>query len=337
MAEPVLSATPRTSRRWWAVLGWILVPLLLWWALRRVPLTELLETLRRLQGWQVAVLLVVNIVILILVASRWWLILRSMGRPVHFGWLLAYRTASFGVSYFTPGPHLGGEALQVLVLQRRHAVPGPAAISSVFLDKLLELLANITFLVLGLAAAALNSATGAWVKPWMWLLALLVLAFPGGHLFSLWRGRLPLTWLLRRLLRPWQAPREPGQALLGAVRQAEEQIAALCRERPRVLLHTLGISVIVWVGLVGEYLLMAAFLGLSLSIPQVMLVLTLARLAFLFPLPGGLGALEASQVLAMHLLGLNPALGISISLVIRARDLIFGGIGLGLGGLVLKR
>ena len=61
--------------------------------------------------------------------------------------------------------------------------------------------------------------------------------------------------------------------------------------------------------------------------------LTAARIAFLTPLPGGLGALEASQVFAMGALGFNPALGISISLWIRSRDVLLALLGLGLAGM----
>jgi len=37
-------------------------------------------------------------------------------------------------------------------------------------------------------------------------------------------------------------------------------------------------------------------------------------------------------VMAMGLIGVNPVLGVSLSLLIRARDVILGSIGLWLGG-----
>jgi uncharacterized membrane protein YbhN (UPF0104 family) len=67
---------------------------------------------------------------------------------------------------------------------------------------------------------------------------------------------------------------------------------------------------------------------------QTIIVLTAARLAFLSPSPGGLGTLEASQVLAMQVLGVDPALGISMSLLIRARDITFGGLGIWWGSIL---
>jgi uncharacterized membrane protein YbhN (UPF0104 family) len=88
--------------------------------------------------------------------------------------------------------------------------------------------------------------------------------------------------------------------------------------------------------MVLEYGLMTKFLGIPLTSIQIITSLTAARLAFLTPLPGGLGALEASQVLAMQGIGYSAVEGISLSLVIRGRDILVGLIGLWLGGWYLR-
>jgi hypothetical protein len=59
--------------------------------------------------------------------------------------------------------------------------------------------------------------------------------------------------------------------------------------------------------------------------------MTAARLAYLLPIPAGAGALEASQVFAAEALGVNPVFAISISLLIRGRDLSLAALGLYLG------
>jgi uncharacterized membrane protein YbhN (UPF0104 family) len=50
------------------------------------------------------------------------------------------------------------------------------------------------------------------------------------------------------------------------------------------------------------------------------------------PLPGGLGALEASQVFALGTFGYAAPIAISVVLVMRGRDLLIGGLGLLLAG-----
>jgi len=334
--ELITSPAPKTVRKTWVVLGWIIVLFLLWWSLRDIPLNDILQTLRQLHAWQIGVLAGLNILIIFLISSRWWLILHSTGKPVPYLRLAAYRLASFGVSYFTPGPQIGGEPFQVLLLQRQHQVPTGTAISSVFLDKLIEMLSNFTFLMVGLTVIALNDMGNIGVKPWMWALAPFILLLPAAHLIALWRGKTPATWLFSHLFHLWNSsPRI--QKTFTVIKQTEEYIGQLCKDHPRTILNTISISFIVWVGLVFEYSLVLHFLGVDLNLAQIILALTLARLAFLIPLPGGLGALESSQVLAMQIFGLSPAIGISISLIIRARDIILGGAGLWLANWAARR
>ncbi len=84
--------------------------------------------------------------------------------------------------------------------------------------------------------------------------------------------------------------------------------------------------------MVGEYWLILQLLGTELTLLQTLAALAMARLAILFPLPGGLGVLEASQVVAMTVLGLDPAIGLSAGALIRLRDVQLGGLGLWWGG-----
>jgi uncharacterized membrane protein YbhN (UPF0104 family) len=91
-----------------------------------------------------------------------------------------------------------------------------------------------------------------------------------------------------------------------------------------------------WIVLYLEYWLALHFLDLSLTLPQVVGVLTAARLAFLTPLPGGLGALVSSQILAISAMGYSIEDGASVAIIIRARDLLFGGLGLYLVGRLIR-
>ena len=56
--------------------------------------------------------------------------------------------------------------------------------------------------------------------------------------------------------------------------------------------------------------------------------LTLFLILTRLPLPGGLGALEASQVFALGAFGISAASAISVTFLIRGRDLLIGGLGL---------
>lgn len=74
-----------------------------------------------------------------------------------------------------------------------------------------------------------------------------------------------------------------------------------------------------------------------LTAEQTLAALTAALFAFLTPLPGGLGALEAGQVYVMTAFGHTAAIGIGISLLMRARDALNGGLGLLLAGVQSRK
>ena len=89
--------------------------------------------------------------------------------------------------------------------------------------------------------------------------------------------------------------------------------------------------------MVGEFALITTFLGIRLPFWQTIAAWTAGWLSLLVPLPGGLGALEASQVFALGMFGVPAALAIGVALVMRGRDLLIGGFGLLLASRALEK
>lgn len=309
------------------MLLWLGAPLLVWWALKDIHWADVWTAVTRLGPWQIAVLAAVNAVTVLNFSGMWWLILRAQGYRIPYLTLVGYRLASFGVSYFTLGPQFGGEPLQVYLLVRNHAVPGPAAAAATALDKLLELAVNFLFLATGILLVGQWSLLPGFTVGGSLLAVTTLLALMAAFLAAVYSGRLPVTRLLQAI--PVQAMRY--RRLLAAVEESEQHVARFCREHPVTLAAALGVAAITWGLMVWEYWIGMYFLGLPLSGQQLIVALTLNRIAFLAPLPGGLGALEGSQVLAMSVLGLNPATGLSHGLIIRARDVTVGLAGLCVG------
>jgi uncharacterized protein (TIRG00374 family) len=316
------------------VLFWLAIPLLIGWALRDIPVRAIWETLLGLRFSSLLVLAGLNFAILILFSARWWLILRAQGYRRSYLALVGYRLAAFGVTYFTPGPQLGGEPLQVYLLQRRQAVPAASAAASVTLDKLLELLANFTFLLVGVSTIVAAGIIQGPLRLQAFSAALLLLALPLLYLLFLGQGRHPLTRLLGRFTRRLHSP--GIERFRQFVAAAEIQVGQLCKAQSGAILLALLVSFIVWAAVILEVSLALRFLGFDLNLSQAIIILTAARIAYLLPIPAGLGTLEAGQVFAMQSLGLDPALGLSLSFLIRARDLALSGLGLWLGGFLSR-
>jgi uncharacterized protein (TIRG00374 family) len=318
--------------RW---LVWLVLPALLWWLARDVPVDEWHQLLRSIRVSDLGALVALNLLAVFIFSARWWLSLTALGRRIPFLAVVQYRLAAFSISYFTPGTQFGGEPFQVYALEKRHHLPRPTALASVAVEKLFELLANFTFLAFGLAMVLQNSRIVGFTPLLAALGALVLILLPASYLVALLTERRPLAALLSRLpnqLRSWPVFVQANCLM----QDTETQVVELLRCKPGAFLSLVMSSLAIWIVSLAEYWMALHVLGVTLNLSQTIIALTAARLAFLTPLPAGLGALEASQMFALQALGFHPAVGIAISLLIRLRDLILGSAGILFGALLVQ-
>ena len=294
---------------------------LLYFALRNAPFVEIWSALKQLQPWQIAILLIIDALIYALITLRWWIIVRAESKAVPYIPLLAVRIAVFGVSYFTLGPQVGGEPLQVFYLQRNYGITYTRATASALMDKLLEFLANFFLLAVGLMAvlrAGILDASGS--NSLVSLSGLVILfAWPPIHIILMIHGKYPVSAILRRIT---------NKKFARFIFASERMAGAFCRRHLSSLLAALAVSVLAAVGMLTEFFLITTFLQVDLSLSQTIAAWTAGWLAFLVPVPAGLGALEASQVFAFGVFGISAASAISVAFWMRGRDLLIGGLGL---------
>lgn len=299
------------------------------WLTWRVGLQELGTALAGIRPLPLALLVIANFGFALLFALRWWTALRALGYRLGYFSIFRSRTAAFAVSYLTPGSQFGGEPLQVMAL-RRMGIPLAAAVASVTLDKLFELLANFSFIVFGVAFM-LQTQSMPGLSPWRTLpWAGVLLSLPVIHLVLLWNGRAPLTAVLNRLISSlpflhWLQNLRPAAVHLS---DAEAHITILLQQQPVTILRLALASAVIWAATMLDAWLTAWAFGPALTPPELILVITAARLAFLAPVPAGLGALEAGQILAFQAIGVDPAVGLAVALWIRLRDACLAGLGL---------
>jgi len=210
----------------------------------------------------------------------------------------------------------------VLYLKDRQQVPGSAALASVTLDKVIELFANFAVLALGLAASLSTGMMARLPLAQALPISMALLLLPALYLSAVVGGKRPFGAISRGF---------SGRTVKG-IREAERQLGTLARKQPALLWQGLVIAALVWVAQIFEIWFSVRVLGLSLSAMELTLVVVAGRIALFAPTPGALGALEGSLILAMQSLGYGGAYGLSLSFLIRARDIIFGLVGLLLAG-----
>ena len=310
---------------------WLALPVALALALKGVHLADVGSTLGRLGAGPIIVLVIVNLGVVAAFAGRWWALLAADGYRIPYGRLILYRLAAFAISYFSPGTQFGGEPLQAYLLERRHAVPLPTAAASVVLDRVLEMTVNFAFLAVGMVVVLRLGVYPPGTGILLAAAAVVLLVAPVFYFAAVRFGRRPGTWALSHVpsilvRRAWM------ERLRGFVAKAEDEVHRLARERPLGIMGGLVASVVSWAVLLAEWFLATAYLGFPLGAARLIAVVTATRLAFLVPIPGALGALEASLILALTALGYRAEQALALALVIRVRDVAFGATGLWLGG-----
>jgi glycosyltransferase 2 family protein len=311
-------------------LVWVFILIiLLYFSLRNAPLTDIWKTLKQLTLQQIVVILLLNVLVIASMTARWWIIVRAENSSVPFLPLVGYRLSVFGLSYFTPGPQVGGEPLQVIYLQKNHGLSYARATSAVLMDKLLEFLVNFILIGVGVwAIVRVGLISGNGIRLNLSLIGLAVLLmWPIIHITLLYNGILPISKILFR-----QTFIRKENKSVRLILVAERMASVFCRKHVRAMYLAIGVSLLSILGIVTEYYLMISFLGMSINAIQVFAALTAMQIAFLMPLPGGLGALEASQVFALGAFGQPASAAIGLTLLMRARDLLNGGLGLLLAG-----
>jgi uncharacterized membrane protein YbhN (UPF0104 family) len=282
---------------------------------RHVGLDSITTALTRIAWWQFALVCLLAGASMVLDTLGWRSTLVS-GRPP-FSRLLAARCAGQAVNVVTALGGVGGEAIKAWVVRRD--IPYEASVPSLILAKTAEVVAQALLLLTGILVAWTTGAVGGTLLSSMcYLLVVEVIAVGGFILVQVTGGvgrvgRL-LTWM--------------GGGRL--VRQVDGAVRGFYRTHWRALLLSVGFHYASW--LVGA--LEALVVLQSLHVPASLVTATIiealgtgVRFATFF-VPASLGTLEGAYAAAFTALGWSAGDGLAFSLVRRARQVVWIGVGL---------
>ena len=241
--------------------------------------------------------------------------------------LLGAHLAGFTVNLVTPTATVGGEVMRAGLLPR--SVPAAEVAASVASDRLSMAVADTAIGMVGFAVLVVQGPLTGWARAALAAGAALLVAGVAGFLLLQRAGKLAAFFgersVVRRLLGGELADR-----FALASRDIDARLAALHAERASdfrasLILHALGTSVgavqlavfLAWLGVPFTWTALAAAFSVAVALDL-----------FSFFVPARLGAQEASRMLAMSVAGLDPARGLSFSLVLRAEQIFWAAIGL---------
>lgn len=290
-----------------AVVGVVVSLALLYWTLHDVSLAEVMTHLRAARPWPLVVAVVLATLTFPVRTLRWRILLRTPGDgPV--SWHALWHAIAIGFMANNTLPLRLGEVVRSYAGSRLGGVPLATVLSSVAVERALDLLTLVGLLGVALVSAGLPGSTvimGARLD---------TLALRGGILCGLiFAGALSVVLFplaaerLTRALVPFQGLADKLVRLIEALRQG----FAVLRSPSRLALAVLW-SIGVWLlGAYSFYVAFAAF-GIQVDFAGALLVQSLLAFGVAAPsTPGFFGVFEFVVAAALALFGVANSVGVA--------------------------
>lgn len=298
---------------------------LLFFLLARVGFGNVVQTLILFGVWPFIIFVAISLINFTFYVLRWRIILglsQPSRFPISFWRLYLHRMSGYAFMYLLPMSVFGSEPIRVGLLHA-DGVPLKRATSSVVIDLAFEFTAFVIFIALGLALALFErvdlGGSGLLIIAALGLFIALIISFYWATVTG--RGFFRLLFRFFRL-----HERKGFHRLDRWLGGMEAQMTDFFNGHPLALSGLLSLSILSVSFKAFENWFIALNLGAALTLSQALLTSTIPGLAFLIPVPGGLGFFEAGSTGLFALLGI-PISAVVLVLIIRLRDIIFITIG----------
>lgn len=292
----------------------------------KTGIAETWQTLRQFSLFNFLIILALSLLNFCLYVLRWDIILKHIhgyDKKLTFSKLFLHRMSGFALSYIIPSAQTGGEPMRILLLQHE-GVATRSATSSVIIDKALEFAALFVFIGAGILLAVIDGSLPGKTE-FLLIAVLIVLA---AVIFLFYFCSVKNIGFFSSILKFFHLDRSKRfQNLINKITDVEHQMSFFYKKHGSTFLLLILISLVISAFLLLEHYLIARFMGVNLTFFQTFLVSTIPYLAFLVPIPGGLGLLEGGTAAIFALLGVNINAFVLV-LIIRIRDVVFVLIGL---------
>lgn len=305
-------------------LSWLIALTIVLWLIHDLPFDAIFETITNLTVTQWLYWSCINLLIILVFVWRWKVLAKGLELRLHFSDLLLLRQAGQSISFITPGPQFGGEPLQIFLLWKKYLISPGESVLAVAADRAFELWTNFFVLLLGIVVLFFTqTALADWLS--IALVIALVISLLSLSIWLLIHYSDTLETNFNKLTHKWLSSKRLTEVNF-QLSNTTESLSKLLTNKV-ALISALLLSIIGWLLTFLELYLVLSFFDIHLNISQFVLLLVAMRLAFLLPLPGGFGTLEASIFWSFTVLALATNTAAALLALIRFRDIIVLGAG----------
>ncbi len=299
--------------------------LLLVFVLQATGLEKLKIPFKQFSILHLILYIVLSSLMMLVITMRWSLVLKAHGYRLPFVKMILFMLAGKSISYVTPSAQVGGEAARTYLL-KHSGVPTEKGLSSIIIDKIMDLTSNSIFAILALPIMILFFPFSVYLKIAMGAILLVIVFLIAAFYYQSFRGKGFFNHLFRFFhLHKIKSLEGYEQKLI----DTETNVAHFFKHNRVTFRYAIFYSILTWVIMFFEFKIALLVFGYNANPIQVILALSMVGFAYMMPVPAAIGILEASEASMFTLLGINPGIGIAMSFLIRARDMVVMLLGMG--------
>lgn len=285
----------------------------------KYPFKDVISTFSHITPKLLIAYLCISFTIMFLFAVRWNFVMKTLGHKLPLSQSFCYRVIDYGLSYITPSGKAGGEPIRAALLMR-NGIPFKEGLANVTTDKTIELTVSVSFFIFGILTLALGYPLPMALRVFLVLLSTFLIFLIFKFYSRVMKGK-PVFEALYKLLHLHKI--KFFAKYQQAVVDFEKPILKFYKEERKAFFVALFLSILSLLCSMIEYKLLLLMLGINASIGVVFMVFCASGIAFLVPVPMGLGSLEAFQAALFSVLKIGSAAGIGLAVITRARDMLW--------------
>jgi uncharacterized protein (TIRG00374 family) len=288
-------------------------------ALKMTGLGNLLASFKNFSLFPLLAYLLIAFFMMAVSVYRWGVILKAQRFRIDFWKLFSYKVAGFSLCYITPGALLGGEVLRAYLL-KRDKVPFTQGISSVIIDKFFDLASAAVIMSVGFLVVISFFQISNHTKAVFLLVTVAWVVILSFFLY----GSLTRKGFFKHVFKFFQLHKIKSLAKVEKeIEKTEENISHFLINHKTAFRRCTVMSLVLWILMFAEYKIATVAFGYEASFVTVFFIIFMVGFSYSLPVPGALGVMEAAQASIHKLVGLKASQGIALSLLIRARDIIW--------------
>ena len=288
----------------------------------KLGITDMVRAFRNLSLQILLVYFSITFGIELLLALRWYIIVKAFNHDVPFLRIFLYRLSGYAIGYITPQAHVGGEPVRAMLL-KKHNVDFKEGFGTVLVDKSMQMMTDILFALIWVIYFILHFSTDnniAFVLVGGISVSVLFLAF---YFYRMIKNKPFFSALFNiRPLRKFEKAKEQ-------TKEVEEIIHTFYVKQFKYFFLNIVINVLAYVLMIFEYGTILRLFGYDPTLSSILILIGGVAMSYSLPVPMALGVLEFAQVKALEFLDMDRSIGLSMSLLVRAKDLIRTTVGLG--------